>query len=88
LNQTAGRHLVILRYGANHNRSDEWVYNEPDIDHAKVVWAREMSPNQNERLIQYFNGRHIWLAEPDREPLGLSEVKTPMPVGEGGRSTM
>jgi len=68
LNKMAGRHLVIVRYGANHYPFNEWVYNEPDIDHAKVVWAREMSPDRNERLIQYFSGRHVWLAEPDRKP--------------------
>jgi len=85
LNETAGLHLVIVHYAAKHHPFNEWVYNEPDIDRAKVVWAREMSPDQNERLIQYFNGRHIWLAEPDREPPGLSEIKTTIPAGEVGR---
>jgi hypothetical protein len=84
LNEMAGHHLVIVRYGANHNRSDEWVYNEPDIDHAKIVWAREMAPDQNERLIQYFSGRSVWLAEPDRKPSGLSEMRGTMVVGEAG----
>jgi hypothetical protein len=74
LNETAGRHLVVVRYAANHYPFNEWVYNEPDIDRAKVVWAREMAPDQNERLIQYFNGRRVWLAEPDRKPPTLSEV--------------
>jgi len=84
LNETAGRHLVIVRYGANHYPFNEWVYNEPDIDHANVVWAREMAPDQNARLIQYFSGRRVWLAEPDRKPSGLSEVKRKLAVGEGG----
>jgi hypothetical protein len=83
LNEMAGRHLVIVRYGANHYPFNEWVYNEPDIDHSKVVWAREMAPDQNQRLIQYFSGRRVWLAEPDRKPSGLSEVKTKLAVGGG-----
>jgi hypothetical protein len=77
----AGRHLVIVRYGPNHNRSDEWVYNEPDIDRAKVVWAREMAPDQNARLIRSFSGRCVWLAEPDRVPPGLSEMSESTVVG-------
>jgi hypothetical protein len=83
LSEMAGRQLVIVRYAANHNPFNEWVYNDPDIDDAKVVWAREMSPEQNERLIQYFAGRNIWLAEPDRNPPGLSEMGE-IVVGEHG----
>jgi hypothetical protein len=88
LNEMAGRHLVIVRYGPTHYPFNEWVYNEPDIDHAKVVWAREMAPDQNQRLIRYFSGRRVWLAEPDRKPSGLSELKTKPAVGEGGKSIM
>jgi hypothetical protein len=83
LNEMAGRHLVIVRYGANHYPFNEWVYNEPDIDHSKVVWAREMAPDQNQRLIQYFSGRRVWLAEPDRKPSVLSEMNTKLAVSGG-----
>jgi hypothetical protein len=83
LDQMPGRHLVIVRYAANHHPFNEWVYNDPDIDRAKVVWAREMDPERNERLIQYFSGWNIWLAEPDRNPPGLSEMKGEIAIGVG-----
>ena len=67
-----GSQLVIVRYGPNHHPFHEWVYNEPDIDSARVVWAREMSADQNERLIRYFRGRRVWLLEPDSDPPMLS----------------
>jgi hypothetical protein len=59
------RHLVIVRYGAKHHPNHEWVYNEADIDGARVVWAREMDPPQTHRLLQYFQDRQAWLAEID-----------------------
>lgn len=67
LNQKPGRHLVLVRYntvGSDKQDSHvEWVYNEADIDSAKVVWAREMNPEQNRTLLDYFKGREIWLLD-------------------------
>lgn len=73
LNRQVGRHLVIVRYKPAHNVHQEWVYNEADIDHARIVWAREMDEASNRRLLQYFKDRRAWLLEPDDIPLKLSE---------------
>ena len=43
--------------------NDEWVYNEAEIDQAKVIWARDMNPTENCKLIGYFKDRRIWLLE-------------------------
>jgi hypothetical protein len=72
-----GRQLAIVRYQSGHDYHQEWVYNEADIDAAKVVWARDMGPTQNEELIRYFKGRHVWLVEPDESPPKLSAYSTP-----------
>jgi hypothetical protein len=65
-----GQHLVIVRYGADHDVGLEWVYNRADIDRAKIVWAREI-PGVNMRpLLDYFKGREAWLVEPDEGPDG------------------
>jgi hypothetical protein len=64
--QQPGSHLVVVRYGPNHNTHAEWVYNQADIDGAKVVWAREM--DDNHLLLEYFRNRRVWLLLPDKHP--------------------
>jgi len=68
LENRPGRHLAIVRYGAGHDVHREWVYNRADIDHSKVIWARDMGPAQNKELIDYFHDRHAWLIEADETP--------------------
>jgi hypothetical protein len=68
LKHTPGKHLVMVRYEEdNHNIHDEWVYNGAEIDNAKVLWARELDPQQNAKLFAYFKDRKIWLVTPDTD---------------------
>lgn len=72
LEHMPGKELVIVRYSPSHELLDEWVYNAPDIDNSKVIWAREMNAAENNELIQYYKGRHVWLVQPDKHPVGIS----------------
>ena len=72
LNADPNRHLVFVRYNARtHQNDDAWVYNRADLEHAKVVWARELDPASNLELIRHFGGRKVWLALPDEQPQRL-----------------
>jgi len=65
--EDGGAHLVLVRYGPQHNVHQEWVYNAADIDRSPIVWAIELDPESNAQLIRYFSGRHVWLVEPDKD---------------------
>jgi len=72
LEDTPGDHLVIVRYLPGHDFIlDEWVFNNSDIDGSKVVWARDMGPEKNAELLQYFKNRRAWLVDPDVKPVQI-----------------
>jgi hypothetical protein len=75
LDEAPGKQLVFVRYFSNH-RFDEWVHNAADIDIARVVWALELSPDENAKLKSYYPDRTVWLLEPDALPPKL----VPYPV--------
>ena len=76
LENLPGSQIAIVRYSSEHNPQDEWVYNAADIDHSKVIWAREMDPTSNQELFQYYRDRKVWLVQPDTQPVSVS----PYPV--------
>src|ERR1700678_2264909 len=67
LEAAPGRQLVFVRYGPQH-QFQEWVHNAADIDQARVVWARDLGPEENQRLLRYYSNRSAWLLEPDAHP--------------------
>ena len=75
LRQIPGQHLVIVRYGPKHNVDRDWIYNEPDIEHATIVWARDMGDAKNQELLRYFGGRHAWLMQGDDLPPKLEPYR-------------
>ena len=72
LEKQPGRQLVMLRYAAEHDPENEWVYNRADIDGSSIVWAREMSPEEDRPFLEHFRDRKVWLLEPDQSPPKLS----------------
>ncbi len=70
-------HLVLVRYAPKHNVHHEWVYNAADIDHAKIVWAREIPGLDPKPLLDYFRGRKVWVVEADTVPGQLQSYQSP-----------
>ena len=57
-----GNHLVIVAYELGNYDTSEWVYNEPDIDSTRIVFAQDMGPDKNQELIHYYPRRRVWRA--------------------------
>ena len=67
LDAAPGQQLIFVRYWPQH-RFDEWVYNAADIDSARIVWARDLGPAENQKLLRYYPNRTVWLLQPDARP--------------------
>jgi hypothetical protein len=66
LERDGGKHLILVRYESpkpNGLGHEDWVFNGADIDGARVVWAREIGPEEDRRLLDYFGDRRAWLLE-------------------------
>jgi hypothetical protein len=59
--------VVLVKYAADFDLDREWVYNGADIDGQKIVWARDMGPEKNQELLDYYRGRKFWIVEADGE---------------------
>ena len=68
LSRRPRKQLVIVHYSPEHSPDQEWVYNAADIDASKVVWARQMDPQSDARLVDYFKDREVWLLNADAKP--------------------
>ena len=80
LTEDPDRHVVVVRYGPRHNPHFDWVYNRADIDGSKVIWARELDVAQNQKLVDYYQDRKIWLLEADRWVQGEGLRLAPYPL--------
>ena len=58
--QTPGRDLVLVKDGPHNPTGYEMVHNEPDIDHAEIVWAHRLDAAKDARLQAHFAGRRVW----------------------------
>lgn len=79
LEQAPGKQLVFVHYWPGHIFQNEWVYNTADIDVSRIVWARDLGPREDEKLLQYYPNRTAWLLEPDARPPKLSRYEPPPP---------
>lgn len=71
-----GNHLAIVKYERSQH-GPSWVFNSPNIDGQRLVWAQDMGARKNQELIDYYSGRTVWIVEPDAKPPKATIWKTP-----------
>ena len=76
LDALPGKQLVFVRYAPQH-QFVEWVHNLADIDDARVVWARDLGAEEDQKLRRYYPARTAWLLEPDARPPRLTAYPSP-----------
>ena len=64
-----GDHLVLVSYGPKHEIYQELVYNRAEIEHARVVWARSLGREADQKLIAHFASRRVWKLTEDGKVL-------------------
>lgn len=72
-----GKHLLLVRFGSRFSiHHGEWIYNEPDIGSAKLLWARDMGPELNRAMIEHFRDRQVWHVYKDTGPARVYRAGT------------
>ena len=77
LEQQSVKHVVLVRHTSETHDDDAWVYNQADIDEAKIVWAHDMDPQENCKLVNYFKDRVVWSLDIERD--GVPVKLNPFP---------
>ncbi|MEO7142556.1 MAG: hypothetical protein ABI165_03550 [Bryobacteraceae bacterium] len=76
LTQPSGKLLVFVHYDwPQHIFRDGWINNAATINAARVVWAHDLGPGENEKLLRYYPDRTAWLLEPDVQPPRLTPYR-------------
>jgi hypothetical protein len=65
LGSEPGKHLVLVHYLPTHDYLRDIVYNTPDIDSQKIIWAFDFGPEADRPLLNYYRDRRVWIAQPD-----------------------
>jgi hypothetical protein len=70
LHQLPGKHLVFVQPKKDDLDLNlyQWIYNDADIDASDIVWARDLGPERNAQLEEYFAGRQVWMVDPNANP--------------------
>jgi hypothetical protein len=75
LDTIPGNHLVFVRSKTDEYNLLQWIYNDADIDGARIVWARDLGPDRDAELIRYYAGRRIWMVDPNVEPATCTKYR-------------
>jgi hypothetical protein len=77
LNERGGGHLVFVRYDKSYTLYGNWVYNNADLNTARVIFAYDFGDEKNRGLIARYRSRSVWLCTLSRAKSELLPYQTP-----------
>ena len=86
LGENLEEHLIFVRDTASQGRyRASWTYNRADLNRAAVIWAADLGDEQNQKLVQMYPGRRLWMLaiEPPLilQPYGSASMfQKPIPI--------
>jgi len=69
-----GRHLVFVSYDARYRAQHEFVQNGADLHSAPLLWAHDLGPAKNARLMAMDPGRQAWVLHVGPRPNGAQTI--------------
>jgi hypothetical protein len=65
LERIPGQHLVFVHHEPWDAGAISWIYNDPDLNHSRILWAHDMGDADNEKLIRLYPNRRVWRVDKD-----------------------
>ena len=72
LEQIGGQHVVFVRYAADHDFRQEWVYNAADVDASRIVWCRTMGQVNDVEVSNYYRDRRMWIVDVGQDAMQVA----------------
>ena len=82
-----GNQLVFVHYGPRH-RYYTWIHNAADIDRARVVWALDLGPEEDGKLIRYYPGRTATLYDRVDDFIDRADIRSDVAMREHNGITL
>ena len=83
LQESPGPDLVLVNAPNFESVHQELVYNAADIDASEIVWARDMTDEENAEIMGYYPGRTVWRLRVDSVLSERFEFETVRPGDPG-----
>jgi hypothetical protein len=65
LERIPGQHLLFVRHEPWDAGAVCWIYNDPDLNRSRIIWAHDMGDAENEKLIRLYPNRKVWMVDKD-----------------------
>ncbi|HSS97126.1 MAG TPA: hypothetical protein VLK33_08855 [Terriglobales bacterium] len=79
LESRPGRHILFVHLHRWETGAVFWIFNDPDLQNSKVIWAYDMGDKANQEFMRLYPGRQSWLVD-------KNDIYMPiLPYGESGQ---